>query len=341
MINNKVVRLRHRPQGRVKETDLEVCQEPILPISDGQLLVRNCIISLDPTHRIWMSDKPQYMDPMELNDVMRALTIGMVQESHCPEQFPVGTYVIGLGGVCEYYVGIPGVNVFGIVNTNNHGLPLSANLSILSGLIGLTAWYGIRKILQVTKEDVVVVSGAAGAVGSVAGQLAKLSGATVIGIAGGSAKCQKLTHELGFDVAIDYKSQNVDQELKKVAPNGITCYFDNVGGDITDAVLLNFRNHGRFALCGSISEYEDNWTGCKNFNMILMRRIMVQGFISGDHLAEYFAECMVELGDLVKQGKIKYYEDNRKVGVEEYVHIVNDLYDGKNTGKLMMTIHEE
>jgi hypothetical protein len=204
---NKVVRLRHRPQGHVKETNLEVCIESMpTNIPDGQLLIRNCIISLDLTHRIWMSDKPQYMDPMALNDVMRALTIGMVIESNCqPDQFPVGTYVIGLGGVCEHFIGIPGVNVFGIVDTTKYGLPLSANLSILSTLIGLTAWYGIRKILKVTNHDIVVISGAAGAVGSVAGQLAKLTGATVIGITGGSTKCQKLTQELGFDVAIDYK----------------------------------------------------------------------------------------------------------------------------------------
>jgi hypothetical protein len=194
--------------------------------------------------------------------------------------------------------------------------------------------------LQVTKDDVVVVSGAAGAVGSIAGQLAKLSGATVIGIAGGSAKCQKLTQELGFDGAIDYKSQIVDEELKKAAPNGITCYFDNVGGDITDAVLLNFRNHGRYAYCGSISEYEGKTEGCKNFFMIVMRRIMVKGYIITDH-ADSAQECLTELRDLLKEGKIKYYEDNRKVGVEQYVHIINDLYDGKNTGKLMMTIHEE
>jgi NADPH-dependent curcumin reductase CurA len=219
------------------------------------------------------------------------------------------------------------------------GLPLSAHLSVLSILVGVTAWHGTRKVLKVKEDDVVLVSGASGAVGSLVGQLSKVTGARVIGVAGGAAKCQNLK-DLGFDAAIDYKSQDVDAEIKKAAPDGITCYFDNVGGATTEAALNNFRNNGRFAVCGSISEYEDNWAGVKNFNMILMRRLTVTGFICTDQVG-CMQEAYGEIGTLLSEGKVKYEEDIRKVGLDKYVESLNALFDGKNTGKLMMQVSEE
>jgi NADPH-dependent curcumin reductase CurA len=210
---------------------------------------------------------------------------------------------------------------------------------VLSLVIGLTAWYGTRKLLDVKEDDVVLVSGASGAVGSLVGQLSKVTGARVIGVAGGAAKCQNLK-DLGFDVAIDYKSQDVDAEIKKAAPDGITCYFDNVGGATTEAALANFRNCGRFALCGSISEYEDKWAGIKNFNMLLMRRVALKGFIGTDHV-EYKQEAFEEIGTLLAEGKLKYDVDIRKVGLDKYVDSLNALFDGKNTGKLLLQISEE
>lgn len=193
--------------------------------------------------------------------------------------------------------------------------------------------------MKVGAEDIVVVSGASGAVGSIVGQLSKKKGASVIGIAGGEAKCQNLK-DLGFDVAIDYRSQNVDEQLKKAAPEGITCYFDNVGGDVSDAVLLNFRNYGRYAVCGSISEYEDNWSGLRNFNMILMRRLTVQGFVVSDHWND-FEKAREELVGLIAAGELKYKEDVRTGGLPNYVKTVNDLFDGKNIGKLILQIAED
>lgn len=331
------LRLKSRPTGRVKETDLQVKKEPVPALQEGQCLVQNVYISLDPTHRIWMSDIPQYMDPVNIGDVMRAMTIGKVIESKNPD-FPVGTYVSGSGGIADYFVGIPGQTVFFPVSPDK--VPLSTYGTVLSMIIGLTAWYGTRKILEVKEGDIVLVSGAAGAVGSLVGQLAKVQGAKVIGVAGGPTKCQKLTDYYGFDVAIDYKSQNVSDEIKNAAPDGITCYFDNVGGEVSEAALANFQNYGRYCLCGSISEYEDKWSGIKNFNMLLMRRITLRGFICSDH-AEHFGECVAEISDLITKGQIKYDEDIRKVGLEQYVSTLNDLFDGKNTGKLLMQIADE
>ena len=215
-------------------------------------------------------------------------------------------------------------------------LPLTANLSVASFIIGLTAWHGINKIIAVGPGDIVVVSGGAGAVGSLAGQLAKVKGATVIGIAGGSEKCQHLKDVLGFDFAIDYKNEDVAATLSKIAPEGITGYFDNVGGEVTDAVLANARNNCRMAFCGSISEYNDKWAGIKNFNMILMRRILVQGFIVSDH-GEEFGEAISEIARLVAAGKVKYSEDIRH-GLENYPATLRLLTSGENTGKLILKV---
>ena len=277
-------------------------------------LVKNLFISIDPTHRIWvcsvptlrplpscahpqscahpsptlrrrqMSDKPQYMDPVDLGDVMRAVTVGVVQESDLPD-WPVGCHVVGFGGCADFFEGIPGANVLYRAGECS-GLPLTADLSCCSVIIGITAWHGVNKVLQVGPGDTVVVSGAAGAVGSLVGQLALLKGARVAGIAGGASKCAWLK-DLGFHAAVDYKSQDVAKELAAFAPGGVTCYFDkcgassapcaraqhpqasevaavdsrceaglprSVGGAVTDAVLTTMKNNGRFALCGSISE---------------------------------------------------------------------------------------
>ena len=217
------------------------------------------------------------MPCVELGDVMRAATIGIVEASN-NAAWPVGMHVLGFGGVCDFYVGIPGVNVFYPAG-ECAGLSLTADLSLCSIIVGLTAWYGVKHVLNVQAGDVVVVSGSAGAVGSLVGQLAKLKGAKVCGIAGGATKCAWLK-SLGYDAVIDYKDvASVAAAVKEFAGGeGVTCYFDNVGGVITDDVLTAMRNNGKVAVCGSISEYDDNWTGQKNWNLILMRRLSVQGY---------------------------------------------------------------
>ena len=404
---NRCYRLVRRPKGKVTEEDLTLCEEEIPPLEEGQVLAQNLVLSIDPTHRIWMSDRPQYMPCVDLGDVMRALSMAKIVESRHPD-FAVGDVVSALGNVQEYFAGAPeqhmltklpdsstrnvsvcsvvigltawhgatkilqagsddvvvvsgaagavgsiasqlckarGAKVIGIAGgpdkckylTDELGLDGAIDY-IVDGpvVIGLTAWHGATKILQAGSDDVVVVSGAAGAVGSIASQLCKARGAKVIGIAGGPDKCKYLTDELGLDGAIDYKSDDVDAKLKELAPDGFTGYFDNVGGTVTEAVLNNMRNFSKMALCGSISEYNDKFVGITNFNMILMRRIQVQGFICMDHMDEY-PECLAELTDLVKQGKLKYRE-HVDHGLENYVDVLNLLFEGKNTGKLMLRV---
>jgi len=334
-MSNRVYRLRSRPVGAIADSDLELCNEEIPTAGEGQLLVKNIFVSIDPTHRIWMSDKAQYMPPVDLNDVMRAATVGVVEVSNSAD-FPVGCHVMGFGGVCDYFVGIPGANVFYKAG-EMQGIPLTADLSICSIIIGLTAWHGVRKILTPTTGSVVCVSGAAGAVGSIVGQLAKLDGAKVIGIAGSDSKCAWMRDALGFDCVINYKKDDVGKAIAAFAPDGVNGYFDNVGGSVTDAVLMNCALNSKIAVCGSISEYDDAWSGQRNWNMILMRRISVQGFICTDHIATELGEAKKELADLVLAGKLKYTEDIRE-GIENYPSTVRLLLSGENTGKLILKL---
>jgi len=192
-----------------------------------------------------MSDRPQYMPCVPLGDIMRCATLAVVEGSSDPA-YPVGAHFVCFGGLCEYFVGIPGENV--LYRAGDLGLPLTADLSVCSTIIGITAWHGVNKILCPDENSIVCVSGAAGAVGSLVGQLAKARGAKVIGIAGGSSKCSWLKNELGFDYTVDYKSENVEKTLASICPEGITHYFDNVGGEVTDAVLLNMRLYSKYAL---------------------------------------------------------------------------------------------
>ena len=207
--------------------------------------------------------------------------------------------------------------------------------------MGHTAWIG-NKICSPKPTDTYVVSGAAGAVGSMAGQLAKLTGARVIGIAGGPTKCAMLVSELGFDGAVDYKSENVEEALKRLCPNGIDCYFDNVGGDILDIALSLMNVFGRIAFCGAISAYDGNMTddaysGPKNYKLIMRKRLKVQGFICRDHAASK-AESTAEILAAINAGKLKFKEDVRVAPLENYVNTLNLLFNGGNTGKLIMKI---
>ena len=332
-MTHRAWRLRCRPVGAIRDSDLELCVEPKPTPAEGQLLVKNLFISIDPTQRIWMSEKAQYMPNVELNDVMRAPTIGVVEESN-DLNYPVGTYVYGFGGCQEFYAGIPGVNVLYKAGENN-GLTLTADLSLCSIIIGLTAAHGV-KLMEPTDKDTVVVSGAAGAVGSLFGQLVKLRGAKVIGIAGRDEKCAWMKNDLGFDEVINYKTQDVEKSLAALAPDGVSGYFDNVGGSITDAVLANARLKMKLIVCGSISEYDDNWSGQKNWNMILMRRVTVIGMICLDHLDE-LSVCKEELSQLALAGKVKYVEDIRE-GLENYPATLRLLLSGDNKGKLILKI---
>lgn len=264
---------------------------------------------------------------------MRAATVGVVEVSN-NAAFPVGTHLFGFGGVAEYYLGIIGVTVF--YKAGELGLPLTADLSVCSVIVGLAGWHGANKVLAPDSNSIIAVSGAAGAVGSIVGQLCKLKGAKVVGIAGSDAKLAWMKNELKFDAVINYKTQDVEKELAAFAPEGLTGYFDNVGGSVTDAVLMNLRNNAKVAVCGSISEYDDKWSGQKNWNMILMRRLSIHGYICTDHMDE-LAAMQTEMSSLVKKGDLKYAEDIRK-GIENYPSVVRLLMSGENTGKLILQV---
>jgi hypothetical protein len=346
-MQNRSLLLRRRPRGTVRKEDFELVTSNtvsllLAPEGEDVVLVKNLYVSVDPAHRIWISEDAVYVDPVPLDTVMRARTLGVIVQacsSSLSSQWPVGTYVIGPGGVQDYYVGGAslGKPLFKVPDASTR------YLSVCSFHIGLTAWHGVRKILRVDSPSsvVVVVSGAAGAVGSLAGQLCRIAGAAkVIGIAGGPDKCRDLVDFYNFDAAVDYKSENsVEDALRKLAPDGVDCYFDNVGGAITDSVLRTMRFFGRVALCGSISEYnnaEDEWPGIRNWNLILQKRLLVRGFICSDH-ADEFDACFRELCELVRAGAIRYKEDVR-AGLENYVEALNLLFRGANTGKLMIQV---
>lgn len=324
-----------RPNPKITNECINIVTKTVPEsLEPGTVLVQHLLISMDPTHIIWMSDIPQYMPAIGLNTVVRAGVIGRVIKTTDEEKMPVGKIVSVMGGVAEF-----SVQPFAACNPTVPDVPLSWNHGPFSLIMGHTAWVGY-KICRVTPGCTFLVSGAAGAVGSIAGQLAKAAGAKVIGIAGGAEKCRYITQELGFDGAIDYKAESIADGIAREAPEGIDCYFDNVGGSTLEAALAAMNCFGRIAFCGGISQYEGGIeVGPKNYNMILMRRLKVQGFIVVDHLASV-EESFAEMGALIKENKLKWKEDIREVGVEDYVDTINLLFTGGNTGKLMIKLGE-
>lgn len=300
-------------------------------LAEGTVLVKNHHYSMDPTHFIWTQEIPQYMPAVGLNTVMRCLTLGEIVKSADEEKFPVGQVVSVFGGLAEYSV-IP----FAGVNPTAPGAPVEMNLGPFSLIQGHTAWVG-HKILNIKPGQTVVVSGAAGAVGSMAAQLCKIAGARVIGIAGGPEKCAYVT-SLGIDGCVDYKA-GTEKGLDELCPDGIDGFFDNVGGPMLDAVVARMNVFGNIAICGGISQYEGSMNGTghgfKNIEMLLMRRLTMQGFVVVDHLASV-GEAMGEIGAGIQNGTIKWRGDVRDGTIEDYVKTVNLLLTGGNNGKLIL-----
>lgn len=329
--------LRHRPTGAIGPDDLELIESVTPELKDGEVLVRNIYLSLDPTNRIWMSDQDQYLPPVQIGEVMRGGVIGVVEQSRSAS-LPVGAVVNpGLGGWQDYTVApeamarrtplIPGV-------------PLTAYMSVL-GATGLTAYFGLMDIGKPEPGETVVVSAAAGAVGSIVGQIAKLKGCRVIGIAGGAEKCRWITQDLGFDAAIDYKSEDVSEALGRLAPNGVDINFENVGGKVMDAVMGHMNNHSRMPLCGMISTYNTDGPvpGPSDFARVLMHRIQIQGFIVIDYLPRA-AEAMAELAPWVASGQIKW-KAHVEDGLENAVSALDRLFTGDHDGKLLVRVSAE
>ena len=332
--SNRQWRLKRRPDGDIKPGDLELAETPKPIPTAGEVLIRNVYLSLDPTNRIWMSDMDQYMPPVEVGDVMRGGTLGVVEQSNNPAFKPGDVVMPGLGGWQDYVVAPFAQKI------EKGPLPLTAYMSVL-GMTGATAYFGLLDIGKPKPGETVVVSAAAGAVGSIVGQIAKLKGARVIGIAGGKAKCDWLTGELGFDAAIDYKSEDVGAALDRLCPNGIDVNFENVGGDIMDAVVSRMNNFGRMPLCGMISTYNDNDrpSGPTDFARVLMHRLTIRGFIITDFLPRA-GEAMAELIPWVVSGQLKW-KVHVDQGLEGAMESLQRLFTGDHDGKLLIQVSPE
>jgi hypothetical protein len=325
-----------RPQGLAKESDFEWREENTSGVKDGEILVRIVYLSLDPTNRGWMNPFDTYLPMLSLGAVMRGITLGVVEDSKDPG-FGRGDIVQGLGGWQEYYCG----NAGGWTKLPRiPGLPITAYLGAM-GHIGFTAYFGLMDIGRPKAGETLVVTGAAGAVGSIAGQMGKIAGCRVVGIAGTDEKCQWITRELGFDAAINYKKEKVFDALKSACPNGIDIDFENVGGPIMDAILGHINLNARIALCGLISQYnaEAPPQGPSNFGNILIKRARLEGFIVLDYPSR-FPEAAVQIVQWLKEGKLKYRIDMVE-GLRTAPRALNRLFEGTNRGKLLVKVSEE
>ncbi len=323
--------LASRPKGAaVTPENFRLESKPMPVISDGQLLVRNHFLSLDPYMRMRMEDVKSYAAPQALDDVMIGGTAGEVIESKHPK-FKVGDKVVGMFGWSE--IGVSDGALLKRVDTSK--IPLSAYLGAV-GMPGMTAWYGLNQIIQPNAGQTIAVTAASGAVGSVVGQLAKLKGCRVIGIAGGKAKCSYVVDELGFDACIDYKGGNLFKDVKAAAPDGIDGLFENVGGAVMDAVLARMNPYGRIALCGLISGYDGQPMPVHNLHAVLSMRLTMQGFIVSEHM-DLWPTGLGELGTLVAEGKLKFRESIAE-GLASAPEAFIGLLRGKNFGKQLVRL---
>jgi NADPH-dependent curcumin reductase len=331
---NRQFVLIERPHGPANHDALKliVSKKPIP--GENEVLVRNLYISVDPTHRVWMSDMPQYWEPMPLNEPIRANTIGIVEQTNDPS-LPIGSYILGFGNVQDYYLTSDADPTTARIH-EIPGLPLTAYLSVLSVIIGVTAWISVYDVLQVKEGETVVVSAGAGAVGSLATQLCKLIGARVITIVGTDEKKQISIAEYSADASINYKTEDILARLQEYAPEGVDCYLDLTGGFISDRVFFSLKNYSRVALAGYISGYNDQTSTLHSYSMLLHRRVSLQGFISSDHVHR-MPLILPEYVKLISEGKIKFREDIQ-LGLENYVEVLNRMLDGRNTGKVILQV---
>lgn len=319
-----------RPKGGVALSDFRLETLPVPEIGDGQLLIRNHYLSLDPYMRMRMEDIKSYAAPQAIDEVMIGGTAGEVIASNHPK-FAKGEQVVGMLGWCE--MGVSDGSLLKKVDSTQ--IPLSAYLGVV-GMPGMTAWYGLNKILQPKAGQTIAVSAASGAVGSVVGQLAKQQGCRVIGIAGGKAKCQLVVDSFGFDACIDYKAGNLFGDVKAAAPDGVDGLFENVGGVVMDAVLNQMNPFGRIALCGMISGYDGQPMPVHSLHKVLSMRLMMQGFIISEHL-ELWPQGLSELAQLVATKKLHYRETIAE-GLAAAPEAFIGMLRGKNLGKQLVKL---
>jgi NADPH-dependent curcumin reductase CurA len=325
--------LARRPRGLASAEDFRWVEGPVPEPDDGEVLVRNLYLSCDPTQRGWMAGDT-YLPAVKIGEVMRSFAVGKVVKSRSP-RFEAGQLVQGLFGWQDYAVGRPGTP--SAPSPVPPGVPIETAMSAL-GLTGITAYFGLLEVGQPKPGETVVVSGAAGATGSAVGQIARIKGCRAVGIAGGAEKCRYLTGQLGFDAAIDYKSEDVGARLREACPKGIDVYFDNVGGEILDAALSQLAFHGRVVLCGAIARYNDTAQapGPKNYLNLLIQRGRMEGFIVLDYMPRA-AEAVLALAGWLREGKLKDRVDVQP-GLENAPAVLARLFKGENLGKQLLRI---
>ncbi|HSG90828.1 MAG TPA: NADP-dependent oxidoreductase [Pseudomonadales bacterium] len=330
-------RLKSRPVGMVKTTDFEYVEVPVAPLGAGEVLIRNLYLSFDPAQRGRLNDVKSYAPPQPIGEVMGAFAAGEVVESN-NDAWAVGSRVVGGLGWQQYATVADGSPVMQSLRPVPDGVPPQLALGALGGT-GLTAYFGLLETGEFKAGDVVLVSGAAGATGSVVGQIARIKGARkVIGIAGGADKCAWLTNDLGFDAAIDYRNEDVAARLREECGDAIDLYFDNVGGEILDAALMNMALNGRIAVCGGISQYNEAapQSGPKNYLQLIVRRLTMRGFLVSDFLARA-PQAISELAGWIAAGELKHTEDIQK-GIENVPQTFLRLFEGKNRGKQLLEL---
>jgi len=332
-MTNHQVRLAARPVGLPKRSDWQFTEESVPEPKDGELVVQVQYISLDPAMRGWMNDAKSYIRPVGIGEVMRAGAAGKVVKSR-HEKFREGDIVTGGFGVQEFALS----DGKGVNKVDTRLVKLPTYLGTL-GMPGLTAYFGLLDIGKPQPGQTVVVSGAAGAVGSVVGQIAKIKGCRTVGLAGGADKCRLLVEEFGFDAAIDYKREDVKAALRQHCADGIDVYFDNVGGEILDAALARLARGARIVICGAISQYNST-TGVKgpaNYMSLLVNRASMTGMVVFDY-ADRYGEALRDMAGWVAAGKLKAKEDVVPGGVAAFPEVLLKLFSGENTGKLVLQL---
>ncbi|MEZ5908843.1 MAG: NADP-dependent oxidoreductase [Hyphomicrobiaceae bacterium] len=333
MRQNRMVKLARRPVGMVRGEDFQIEEAPLAELAEGQFRVGVEYVSLDPAMRGWISEGRSYVPPVKIGAVMRAYAAGHVVQSRHPD-FAAGDAVVGMLGAQRYATS----DGRGVEKVDTAVAPLERWIGGL-GMPGKTAYFGLLDIGKPKAGETVVVSAASGAVGSIVGQIARIKGCRAVGIAGGAEKCRRLTEELGFDAAVDYKAGRLDADLAAACPDGIDVYFENVGGAVLDACLARMNMWGRIPVCGMISGYNDTQAspGPRNMRSILVNRLTVRGFLVFDFLDRY-PEAMAELTAWHKDGRLKIREDVREGGLEAFAATLALLYTGGNNGKLILKL---
>ncbi len=329
---NRVVRLVSRPMGEAKRSDFTFADEPLPALEDGQILVKALYLSLDPAMRGWMNEGKSYIAPVGLGEVMRAGGVGEVVESNSPK-FAVGDKISGMLNVQTWCV----TDGRGFTKVDPDLAPLTTYLNVL-GMPGMTAYFGLLESGQPKAGETVVVSGATGAVGATVGQVAKILGCRVVGIAGGPEKCAYAVKELGFDACVDYKNQDVKVGLKEACPGGIDVYFDNVGGEILDIVLTRINLKARIVICGAISQYNNTTPvkGPANYLSLLVNRARMEGIVVFDYAARY-KEGAAQMGQWLREGKL-VSKEHVEEGIDRFPEVLGMLFRGENYGKLVLKV---